>query len=177
MTADDTTGQSGPQDPGALMGTELSDAVVLFHDALGSLMGLSAADHKALGILRREGPMSASELARRTGLTAGAVTGLVDRLARGGHARRERDPDDRRRLVIAAGGPASPELVAAVAGLTQGMAAVTARFTPDELAVVARWVEATTATLQEQVVAIARRRDADAATRTPAGSSTGSSTG
>lgn len=175
MTTDGTApGRGGHDDPAARMGTELSDAVVLFHDALGSLMGLSAPDHKALGILRREGPMSASALARRTGLTAGAVTGLVDRLERGGHARRERDPDDRRRLVIAAGGPASPELVAALTGLGRGMAEVTAQFTPEELAVVARWVEATTATLRAQVDEIARLRAA-AAVAAPSGS--GSSTG
>ncbi|CAM3417913.1 MarR family winged helix-turn-helix transcriptional regulator [Isoptericola cucumis] len=175
MTTDGASvGTSGHDDPAARMGTELSDAVVLFHDALGSLMGLSAPDHKALGILRREGPMSASALARRTGLTAGAVTGLVDRLERGGHARRERDPDDRRRLVIAAGGPVSPGLAAAFAGLGKGMAEVTAQFTPAELAVVARWVELTTATLREQVDEIARLRASEAAgSPSPDGSSTG----
>jgi DNA-binding MarR family transcriptional regulator len=142
------------------LGTGLSDAVVLFHDALGSLMGLSAADHKALGILRREGPMSASRLAGRTGLTPGAVTGLVDRLEAVGLAGRERDPEDRRRLVVAATAPTSPDVLAALQGLGDAMAGVTAQFTDAELAVVARWVALTTDALRGQVDAIARRRDA-----------------
>lgn len=154
MTADGADGDGA----GDLLGTELSDAVVLFHDAVGALLGLSAADHKALGMLRRDGPMSATDLARRTGLTAGAVTGLVDRLERGGHARRERDPADRRRLVIAAADSPSPEVAEAFAGLGRGMADVTRQFSPDELVAIARWVGLTTATLRAQVDAIAERR-------------------
>lgn len=141
-------------DPAARLGTELSDAVVLFHEALGSLLGLSAADNKALGIVRREGPMSASELAARTGLTRGAVTGLVDRLEAAGLVHRTRDTADRRRLVISASAPTSPEVAAAVAGLQAGMAEVTSHFTPEQLLVIAEWVERTSAVLREQAAAI-----------------------
>lgn len=76
----------------------------------------------APGILRREGPMSASTFAARTELTAGVVTGLVDRLAGAGagHADRERDPSDGRRLVIAASAPADPQLVVCLSELGNG---------------------------------------------------------
>ncbi|MFD6447061.1 MarR family transcriptional regulator [Promicromonospora sp. NPDC060204] len=148
---------STPTDPGARLGTELSDAVVMFHEALGALMGLSAADNKALGVIRREGPMSAREIADRTGLTAGAVTGLVDRLENAGYARRTRHETDRRRLVIEATAPASPQVNAAVAEMAQAMGRVTEQFSADELLVVARWVELTTATMREQAVRVAAR--------------------
>ncbi|MFD7310926.1 MarR family winged helix-turn-helix transcriptional regulator [Promicromonospora sp. NPDC059942] len=148
---------STPTDPGARLGTELSDAVVMFHEALGALMGLSAADNKALGVIRREGPMSAREIADRTGLTAGAVTGLVDRLENAGYARRTRHGTDRRRLVIEATAPASPRVNAAVAEMAQAMGRVTEQFSADELLVVARWVELTTATMREQAVRVAAR--------------------
>ncbi|WP_020017860.1 MarR family winged helix-turn-helix transcriptional regulator [Promicromonospora sukumoe] len=148
---------STPADPGARLGTELSDAVVMFHEALGALMGLSAADNKALGVIRREGPMSARELADRTGLTAGAVTGLVDRLEHAGYARRTRHETDRRRLVIEATAPASPQVNEAAGEMAQAMARVTEQFSPDELLVVARWVELTTATMREQAVRTAAR--------------------
>jgi DNA-binding MarR family transcriptional regulator len=130
----------------------------LFHEALGSLMGLSGADHKALGILRREGPLSPTRLAERTGLTPGAVTGLIDRLERAGLAHRERHAVDRRRLVIAATPAASPAVAAALARLGAAMSAVTAQFSTDELAIVTRWVQLTTAALRQQVDAIARDR-------------------
>lgn len=148
---------STPADPGARLGTELSDAVVMFHEALGALMGLSAADNKALGVIRREGPMSARELADRTGLTAGAITGLVDRLEHAGYARRTRHETDRRRLVIEATAPASPQVNEAVTEMVQAMGRVTEQFSPDELLVVARWVELTTATMREQAVRTAAR--------------------
>ncbi len=72
----------------------------MFHHAIGERMGLSATEHKAADILRRFGPMTAGELAEQTGLTTGAVTGLVDRLEREGFVKREHDKSDRRRVII-----------------------------------------------------------------------------
>ncbi|MEU4363772.1 MarR family transcriptional regulator [Promicromonospora sp. NPDC023987] len=147
-------------DSGARLGAELSDAVVMFHEALGALSGLSAADHKALGVLRRDGPMSARELADRTGLTAGAVTGLVDRLEDAGYARRTRHETDRRRLVIEATAPASPQVKRALVEMQEAMARVTEQFSVDELMVVARWVTLTTVTMREQAVQVGARKGA-----------------
>lgn len=144
-------------DAGARLGSDLSDAVVMFHEALGSLMGLSAADNKALGVIRREGPMSARELADRTGLTAGAVTGLVDRLEHAGYVRRTRHETDRRRLVIEATAPATPQVNEAVSEMAQAMGRVTEQFSADELLVIARWVELTTATMRDQAARAAAR--------------------
>jgi DNA-binding MarR family transcriptional regulator len=44
--------------------------------------------------------MTAGELARETGLTTASITGVTDRLEEAGFVRRERDPADRRRVVI-----------------------------------------------------------------------------
>ena len=44
--------------------------------------------------------MSGSELAAITGLTSGAITGVVARLERTGRVRREADPHDGRRQVL-----------------------------------------------------------------------------
>lgn len=54
----------------------------------------------ALSRLRDTGPITAGRLAEITGLTTGAVTGIVDRLERTGHVRRGRDPGDRRKVII-----------------------------------------------------------------------------
>ena len=79
---------------------ELNARAIMFHHAMGERLGLSATEHKAADILRRFGPMTAGELAEQTGLTTGAVTGLVDRLEKEGFARREQDKQDRRRVII-----------------------------------------------------------------------------
>ena len=39
-------------------------------------------------------------MARATGLTTASITGVVDRLEEAGYVRRDRDPRDRRRVVI-----------------------------------------------------------------------------
>src|SRR5258705_4831652 len=44
--------------------------------------------------------MTAGELARETGLTTASITGVLDRLEDGGFVRRERDPKDRRRVIV-----------------------------------------------------------------------------
>ena len=81
-------------------GRELNARAIMFHHAVGERMGLSATEHKAADILRRFGPMTAGELAAQTGLTTGAVTGLVDRLEKDGFVFREHDRHDRRRVII-----------------------------------------------------------------------------
>jgi DNA-binding MarR family transcriptional regulator len=77
-----------------------STATVLFHHALADRLGLGPTDHKCLDLLHERAPMTASELAAITGLTSGAVTGVVARLERTGRLRRERHPHDRRKQVL-----------------------------------------------------------------------------
>ena len=135
---------------GDRLGLELSDAVVLFHEAVGAISGLSATDHKAVGIIARQGPMSATALAELTGLTPGAVTGLVDRLERSGHVRRERDQQDRRRVVISATVQPEPRVGEAFAALAAAMASITAGYSEEQQRTVADWVVRTTGVLREQ---------------------------
>jgi DNA-binding MarR family transcriptional regulator len=81
-------------------GREHSDATVLFHAAVAAQLGLNPTDHKTMSILEREGPMTAGEIADRTGLATASVTALVDRLEQRGFVRRVRDPNDRRRVIV-----------------------------------------------------------------------------
>lgn len=84
----------------SLAGRELGSATVMFHEAVARQVGLSAVENKALDVLLLTGPATAGDLAERTGLTTGAITGLVDRLERAGLVRRERDEKDRRRVIL-----------------------------------------------------------------------------
>ena len=77
-----------------------STAVVLFHHAVGERLGLGPTDHKCLDLLRGRGPMTGSALAGITGLTSGAITGVVARLERAGYLRRDPDPHDRRQQIL-----------------------------------------------------------------------------
>lgn len=77
-----------------------STATVLFHHALADRLGLGPTDHKCLDLLHERAPLTASELAAITGLTSGAITGVVARLERAGWLRREPHPSDRRKQVL-----------------------------------------------------------------------------
>lgn len=73
---------------------------IQMHEAVARQAGLSGTDHKYLGFLQEKGQMTAGELATLTGLTTGAVTGLIDRFEKKGLVRRQFAPDDRRKVFI-----------------------------------------------------------------------------
>jgi len=73
---------------------------IQMHEAIGRKAGLSGTDHKFLGFLREKGQMTAGELSNLTGLTTGAVTGLIDRFEKKKLVKREFAKDDRRKVII-----------------------------------------------------------------------------
>lgn len=81
---------------------ELSTATVLFHQNVAQKLGLNPTDHKCLDLIMRNENMTAGDLAQMTGLTTGAITGVIDRLEKKGLVRRERDLKDRRKIVVVA---------------------------------------------------------------------------
>ncbi|WP_226900320.1 MarR family transcriptional regulator [Nonomuraea phyllanthi] len=100
-----------PTDPSVTFRHYLS-AMVLNSLAAAEAAGLNATDYHALNLLDLTGPLTSGELAVRAGLTTGATTRLIDRLERGGHARRVPDPADRRKVMVESAG--TPEgLIAA----------------------------------------------------------------
>jgi DNA-binding MarR family transcriptional regulator len=98
---------SRPKARAALM-EELEHAVrrssaqgVIFGQTVASRVGISSSDLECLDFLNLEGRVTAGRLAEVTGLTTGAITGVVDRLEKAGLVRRERDDHDRRKVFIA----------------------------------------------------------------------------
>jgi DNA-binding MarR family transcriptional regulator len=63
-------------------------------------VGMNPSDLGSLCLLLLNGPAPAGRLAELTGLTTGAVTGVIDRLEKGGFVSREVDPADRRRVIV-----------------------------------------------------------------------------
>jgi DNA-binding MarR family transcriptional regulator len=71
--------------------------------AVADHLGLNRTDARALDVLdQHEGPITAGELAQAMHLTTGAVTSVLDRLEKAGWAKRVRDPNDRRRVLVEA---------------------------------------------------------------------------
>lgn len=106
----------------------------LMGQAAADRIGLNATDLNCLNILSFSGQMTAGELARATGLTTASITGVADRLEEAGYVRRERDPKDRRRVVIRLVLERALQDVAPVfLPLILGWQGVVIRYTDDEL--------------------------------------------
>jgi DNA-binding MarR family transcriptional regulator len=74
---------------------------VLYRQAVAQRLGINSTDLECLDLVVR-GPVTAGVLAEATGLTTGAITGVIDRLERAGFACRERDLSDRRKVLVRA---------------------------------------------------------------------------
>lgn len=142
------------------LGRELSARTVMFHEAAAARAGLSATEHKSLDLLLRAGrPLTAGELAELTGLTSGAITGVVDRLEKAGFVRRERSELDRRQVLIHPVAPGKTAYVKALNRLGEAVAEFQRDFTPEELAVVNRYVAGVIEILKEQTARLSEADD------------------
>jgi DNA-binding MarR family transcriptional regulator len=79
---------------------ESQTATDMLDHAIAEYAGLDRTAYRCLDILDREGPMTAGRLAERARLSPGAMTALLDRLEERGFARRRRDTEDRRRVLV-----------------------------------------------------------------------------
>jgi DNA-binding MarR family transcriptional regulator len=97
-------------------------------------IGINVTDLNCLNILALSGHLTAGELARRTGLTTASITGVLDRLEESGFVRRERDPHDRRRVIVRLEAARGLHDVAPVfAPVVAAWRAVATQYTDDEL--------------------------------------------
>lgn len=70
------------------------------HETIARKAGFSSTDHKYLGFFLQKGSLTAGELAALTGLTTGAVTGLIDRFEKKKLVKRKFDKNDRRKVIV-----------------------------------------------------------------------------
>src|SRR5580698_3800194 len=97
-------------------------------------IGINVTDLNCLNIVALTGPMTAGDLARATGLTTASITGVLDRLEQGGFVQRERDPNDRRRVIVKLNpGPGLREIGPTFGPLLQALRATAAGYSDDEL--------------------------------------------
>ena len=89
----------------------------IYSQTVADRAGISSSDMECLDFLNLEGRVTAGRLAEVTGLTTGAITGVVDRLEKAALVRRERDSEDRRKVFIAT----VPENVAKIGRLYEPM--------------------------------------------------------
>jgi DNA-binding MarR family transcriptional regulator len=122
------------------LGRELSTITVLFHSRIAEQMGLSGTDHKCLElVLNAKQPLTAGQIAQLSGLSTGAVTGVIDRLERRGFARRVRDPHDRRKVLVEIADFEESEYQHLFQGMLELTEEVLGKFAPEEWDVLERY--------------------------------------
>jgi len=130
-----------------LMGTAAADKI-----------GINATDLNCLNILSFSGRMTAGELARATGLTTASITGVVDRLEEAGFVTRERDPHDRRRVVVQIDlNRAMKDVATVFAPMLRSWREMAARYSDDELRLIVDFYARMEQVFREHLV---RLRDA-----------------
>ena len=114
--------------------------VVLFNHAANASLGLGASDSQFLTLLRTRGPMTPGQLAVATGLTSGTVTGVIDRLEKTSLVRRDRDGEDRRKVLVVPMADAVDRLAPIYAGQGAMLQRVLGRRTSAELEVISSFL-------------------------------------
>lgn len=137
---------------------QYSDASILMHEAIARAAGLSGADHKYLGLMLRYKELTAGDIAKLTGLTTGAVTGLIDRLEKKKLLKRQFTKSDRRKVIIVPNVENSMKLLQPFfTELQQKTTELIASFSANEIQIIERYfteaaiiMNATTNTLNNQ---------------------------
>jgi DNA-binding MarR family transcriptional regulator len=122
---------------------ELRIQLSLLNYRVGSQLELKDVDLDCIDIIDAYGPLSPSALARRAGLHPATMTGILDRLERGGWIARERDPSDRRAVVVRVLRDRYAELMRQYAGMNRSMNKVLAGYSDGELEVIADFLRRT----------------------------------
>jgi DNA-binding MarR family transcriptional regulator len=130
-------------------------SVMLSH-AIASRLGISPADLETMDFLVTNGPLTAGRLAELTGLTTGAITGVVDRLERAGFVRRERDASDRRRVIVHLVADRARKIGKLFEPLARAMADLYARYSDEQLAAVVDFTRRGNAITLEHIARVER---------------------
>jgi len=114
---------------------------LLSQQEMARRLGLNVTDLTCFAFILEAGEdlLTAGDLAERAHVTTGAVTGILNRLERAGYITRRPDPNDRRRVRVAA----QPAAVARVHALYEPyyarLAVLIADYSPAEVAVLTDW--------------------------------------
>ena len=112
---------------------DVSGQGVLYSHAVADRLGINTTDLECLDHITR-GPLAAGRLAELTGLTSGAVTGVLDRLERAGLAQRERDAGDRRKVLVTATPAVAQRVMPLFEPIERNAMSVLAKYGDEELA-------------------------------------------
>jgi DNA-binding MarR family transcriptional regulator len=116
---------------------DLSVRLSLFTHRVGGHLDLKGTDLHCLDLIDRYGPLRPSALGRSAGLHPATMTGIIDRLERGGWISRQRDPADRRGVVVQSVRSRRAEMLRLFSGMNAAITQICSGYEDDELELIA----------------------------------------
>jgi DNA-binding MarR family transcriptional regulator len=132
---------------------------VVFSGVVADRLGISSKDLECLDVIVLKSRVTAGELATATGLTTGAITGLIDRLEKAGLARRERDEQDRRKVFVRALPRVQADIMPLYASLQARMQKLTAELSNQDIDQLLRFFSASRDVLLSEIEAMKSSAD------------------
>src|SRR5215207_1386275 len=145
---------------------QLTNQNGIYVDAVAARLGLNRTDLDCLSIVHLTGAATAGELAEVTGLTTGAMTGVIDRLAQAGFVTREADPEDRRRVIVRGVPPHGQSVGELFGPMHRSVERLYERYTEEELAVLLDINERLLPIMQEETARLRRPEGSEAISAT-----------
>jgi DNA-binding MarR family transcriptional regulator len=122
---------------------QVNNQVALLSHRVGAKADLKDIDLGTMDYLSQYGPLSATAIARGVGVHPATLTGVLDRLERGGWIVRERDVADRRAVVIRVDPQRNADMFELYEGMNSRMDELLADFTEDQLTTIAEFLRRT----------------------------------
>ncbi len=133
------------------LGSDFSSQTIFFHETVSAKLGLNPTDSKCLGLISHaKSQVTAGWLAEATGLTTGAVTGVLDRLEKAGLIQRLRDQQDRRKVYVQLHPDSQARFGPLYQGLINAVQELLSSYSETELETIADFMTRSTTMLREQ---------------------------
>ncbi|TDV52354.1 MarR family transcriptional regulator [Actinophytocola oryzae] len=130
--------------------------LALLNRRISGRLDLRDGDLDLLELIARLGPLGPSALARHAGLHPATMTGVLDRLEKGGWLTRERDPQDRRSVTLRIRRERVGEIFTLYSGMNQALDDICAGYTDEELLVIADFLSRAATAGQKETKSLER---------------------
>lgn len=115
---------------------EFIAGAILHNQRIADQLGINYTDQQVLNLVDLLGGAKPGDLSRMTGLTTGGITLALDRLERAGFVRRDRNPGDRRSVIVHTEPASMKKILELYKPVNEVMARIFSAYSEKELAVV-----------------------------------------